>query len=183
MIAQTEIDKKETASRLIRAGVKMLECEVDDIAVHIIGSAALRLLSDLLEVKGRQFETELFRLAIFEDAKRIVVGLKPVLPDHPGIDEVTARLVSRLRSGLVSTVEDVSLTWDDDDRRILARTHLRPYDFARHADRNPSETIDLSEFRPSYVLSLAISALAFLDPGRPVEPEIQEFIEKSRYLQ
>lgn len=155
----------------------MLECDVDDIAVHIVGSAALRLLSDLLDADGRQFETELFRLAIFEDAKRIVNGLNPVLPDHPGIDEVTARVVSRIKAGLVSTVEEVSLTWSEQDRRILARTHLRPYDFARHADRNPSDTIDLSDFRPSFVLSLAISALAFLDPERSVEPEVREFVD------
>ena len=86
--------------------------------------------------------------------------------------------MSRLKAGPISSVDDVKLIWGDDDLRELARHHVRPYNFARHADRAPDDTIDPREFSPDYVLMLAIGAMSILNPARPLAVEVGDFIER-----
>ena len=145
----------------------------DELAVHMVATAAYRLVSDLKSQRGCDEVSDIWRTALFFCAKAFVDG---TLPGRLADDKEFLRLMREITNGF----EDFESLKYDEFRVLLPEGYARefwrrwnrPLNFLKHADRDSGALLPVSAVNNLLLLIMAYSAYLD-DAGRrtAIEPE------------
>ncbi len=178
LIKQSDLSKQEAAKRLIHAAVDMFSANADPIAIHVVASSALNILRELSKVDGRRFVERVFQSALFNGAASHVAGEPTGLPDHPMVNEWIEGLAQAIESGAVQEPCDIKI---NDAQKLEVETLkylVDPFNFLKHADRDPDGKLDVSEVKPVEATSFAVTAYGFLFPADKVDDKVGQFLKE-----
>lgn len=82
------------------------------------------------------------------------------------MDAVVQKVVGGIQSGEVTQAADLVINLDAAGRRALLDSIVKPYNFLKHADKDPLETMDNGDIDPDHVIGHALSALTMVSPGK-----------------
>ena len=147
--------------------------EEDELAIHTVASAAYRLISDLKSQRGRDEVTDIWRTAMFFNAKAFIDG---TLPGRLAEDQ---KFVQLMRD-ITNAFEDFESLGYDDFQVLLPEGYARrwwrywnrPSNFLKHADRDSEAILPESTINNPLLLMFAYSAYLDVAGGRTaIEPE------------
>jgi hypothetical protein len=141
----------------------------DELSIHTLVAAAFRILRDLIEKRGKDFEAEVLRAGFYAWAKQHRAGT---------LSEDVSNALKE--SGFLSLLETIAD--DDDPSRIrISRDKTKsrgwpsgPANFLKHADRHPDALLAASDVNNENFLIGA--CIAYLELMLPLSPEIEAFI-------
>lgn len=177
LTAQT-LTKQQVAKRLIQAAVAMFNANADPLAMHLVASSALNLLRELSKVDGERFVERVFRSALYNGAVKKLNGEETGVPDHPVVNEWIEGLTKAIESGGVKSADDITIN-DAGKLEVDSLKYLvDPFNFLKHADKDPDGTLDEADVRPVEATCFAVTAYGFLFPEDTVNEEIAGFLTK-----
>jgi hypothetical protein len=167
--ATVHLTKIAGAKRQLDTAIRLYFARDDELSIHTLVAAAFRILRDLIEKRGTDFEAELLRAGLYAMAKRYRAG---TLPENVSKDLKESGILS-----LFETIAD-----DDDPSRIrITRDKAKsrgwpsgPANFLKHADRHPNALLAASDINNENFLIGACVAYRELMPTS--SPEIMAFI-------
>jgi len=167
--ATVHLKKTTAAKRQLDTAIRLYFAHDDELSIHTLVAAAFRILRDLIEKRGTDFEAELLRAGLYAMAKRYRAG---TLPENVSKDLKESGILS-----LFETIAD-----DDDPSRIrITRDKAKsrgwpsgPANFLKHADRHPNALLAASDINNENFLIGACVAYRELMPTS--SPEIMAFI-------
>ena len=167
--ATVHLTKIAGAKRQLDTAIRLYFARDDELSIHTLVAAAFRILRDLIEKRGTDFEAELLRAGLYAMAKRYRAG---TLPENVSKDLKESGILS-----LFETIAD-----DDDPSRIrITRDKAKsrgwpsgPANFLKHADRHPNALLAASDINNENFLIGACVAYRELMPTS--SPEIEAFI-------
>ena len=175
-MAPNALSKQEAAKRLIHAAVVMSKTNADPLAFHVVASSALNLLRELSKVDGPRFIERVYQSALFNGASKKLAGEETGLPDHPVVNGWIEGLAKAIESGHVKEPTDIKINGAQ-KLEVDALKHLMdPFNFLKHADKDPEGMLDESAVKPVEATSFAIGAYIILFPGDAVAEEVAEFL-------
>ena len=160
--ADVHILKLAAARRQLDAAIRMKFMGEDELAVHTVAAAALGILRDILEQRGKPLLSEGARTGLFLYASELIAGTLPppdmdLLRSDPQLMKIISRIAEGLRSGAITSEADIKLNGRDDWRPLT-----RVANFLKHADRDASAHISASEVDNDTHLLFACGALKML---------------------
>lgn len=165
------IDKMTAAERLIQSAVDMLDRKDDPLAVHVVASSALSLLRELVGVSGDDYVAQLLNEAVYRAAQAELQGLPTGMPDSEELDAIVNTVVAGIQAGAVKSPADIIITTPQKEIRAWLDYIFKPYNFLKHADRDPLATRDEADFDPEGALAHAMTAyLMARGDGKLPEP-------------
>ena len=177
------ITKQAAAQRLILSAVKMFERSDDPLAIHVVASSALNLLRELTQARGPNFTTLSVREGIFRAALSRAKGKpEPFLGSAEELDGVIDQIVQLIQSGAVKSAEDLEISGGEIDERKYLDKIIRPFNFLKHAQRDPLTTLDEGDVDPFDALTHAIGAFYFLFPGEQLQEEVIDFLRARQFI-
>ena len=150
----------------------------DKLATFVVASAAYSTLRELVKAKGDSFQIAMLRAALFGEAKRRLLGLPAMLSDEPSVETIVDEIAERIRSGEIKNEDDLKLVLSKDDEREMIRHQTDPYNFLKHADRDPGGSLDEDEIDPFNVIVSALAAYSALFPFETMPMEVPLFLKK-----
>jgi hypothetical protein len=94
------------------------------------------------------------------------------------IEELIGQVQQGIRDGRFSDPADLKMTISEADRKVMRERLKVPYDFLRHADRNPDAELSEAEIDPLEAIMNATAAFSFAFPDRTLPSELHEFVER-----
>ena len=170
------ITKFDAAQRLIVAGIAMSDRGDDPLAVHVVASSALNLLRELIEQGGDDYVTRVIQQGAYHCAMARLKGEELNLPVNGTMEAVVAHVVKGLEADEIKQPSDLILTISADERHKLLAYITRPFNFLKHAQRDPLATLEEDDVHPTGALAHALTALSILDPDRKYPDEIGPFL-------
>ncbi len=173
-----DLTKQEAAKRLIHAAVEMFPANADPVAIHVVASSALNILRELSKVDGRSFVERVFQSALFNGAASHLAGEPTGLPDHPIVNEWIEGLAQAIQAGVVHAPTDIKI---NDAQKLEVETLkylVDPFNFLKHADRDPNGKLDESKVKPVEATSFAVTAYGFLFPADEVDGKVGQFLKE-----
>ena len=177
-----EIDKATAAERLVVNAIIMTERGEDSLAIHVVAASALQVLRDLLKKAGDEYVEQVLKVGAFAIASARVKGETVDLPPNAQMDAVVEKVVCGIQSGEVTRAADLVINLDAAGRRALLDSIVKPYNFLKHADKDPLETMDDADIDPDHVIGHALSALTMVSPGKPLPDTIKPYLERRDLL-
>src|SRR3546814_18527590 len=118
--------------------------DVGEVALssHVVASSALKLLRELMEAGGENYVEQVLKLGLFSAAAARLKGDPITLPTNPQIDALIEKVVGGLKAGEVTQPSDLTVTLDKEELRKLLDYITRPFNFLKHAQRDPLATLD-----------------------------------------
>lgn len=166
--------KQGAALRLIESGARMIAADEDAVAVHVVAASALNLLRELLSQGGPGLVEQLMQAGFYKAALDRMAG-KPV-PENEELERQLDLLIAAIESGVVVEPSDVGVLMDAQMERGLLDPMLRPFNFLKHAQRDPLATLDEADVKPVRALQLAIVAYLMLFPGDGLSEPVRSFL-------
>ncbi len=152
------VDKMTAAQRLIQSAVEMLDRKDDPLAVHVVASSALSLLRELVGAEGDDYVARVLNEALFRAAQAQLQGLPTGMPEAQEIEEIVDRVVAGIEAGAVKSPTDIIITTPKKEVRAWLDYIFKPYNFLKHADRDPLATREEADFDPEGALAHAMTA-------------------------
>ena len=177
------LTKQAAARRLILNGIEMAKRSDDPLAIHVVAASALNLIRELLAQRGPDLSAQALRYGIFKAAMARAEGKDSGLPDDGSLDKVLDQIASAIKKGFVKKAEDITLQLPAGDDRRMFDPIIRPFNFLKHAQRDPTSTLDESDVNPIQALMYAIAAFAFLFPGEPLPYQMADFSKKMGFIE
>lgn len=159
MIASVYVTKFAAAERQLRAAIRMFFVEEDDLAIHTIASAALRLLADIKNDRGMDEAADAHLTAIFYAVRSYKRGSLP--KSMTSNSELMAQIVEMatiLPIEADSQIEDVKVSIDAESARRYWQNRNKAANFLKHADKDPSATLDVTDVGNAHLLMQCLSA-------------------------
>lgn len=172
------ITKPEAAERLIVAAIGMSDRGEDALATHVVASSALNLLRELIEASGDNYVEQVLKLGLFSAASARLNGDMITLPTNPQIDALIEKVVGGLKAGEVTQPSDLTVTLDKEELRKLLDYIMRPFNFLKHAQRDPLATLDDEDVDPDGTIVHALTAFSMVCPGQKLPDQIAPFLSK-----
>lgn len=177
MTAEVALTKQAAARRLISSAVILARVEGDPLAIHLLGASALNMLRELLRGRGPDYVSRAIIEALFDAATRIARGDPVPFPTDPHTDELLRVIVEGIESGTVRSANDIGVVGPS-----IEYEHLRhitgPFNFLKHADRDPLAHLSESAFRPTETIIHAVCAFAMIFPDQGLDPHVKEFLNE-----
>ncbi|OYW46416.1 MAG: hypothetical protein B7Z08_01080 [Sphingomonadales bacterium 32-68-7] len=170
------LDKPEAAERMIVSAIAMTERGDDPLAIHVVAASALSLLRELIDKSGDPYVAQVLKLGLFTAAAARLQGEPIPLPTTPEIDAVIDRVVAGIDAGEIAAPADLILNLTADELRGMLGYIVRPYNFLKHADRDPLATLDEGDLDPEGVIIHALTAFSMVRPGKALPEEIKPFL-------
>lgn len=159
MIASVHVTKFAAAERQLRAAIRMFFVEEDELAIHTIASAALRLLADLKDDRGMDEAADAHLTAIFYAVRSYK---RDTLPKHmtsnPELMAQIVEMAAILPIEEDSKIADVKVTLDAESAQRYWRNRNKAANFLKHADKDPGATLDVTDVDNAYLLMQCLSA-------------------------
>lgn len=177
MLAVVAITKQSAAHRLIVAAAEMLEGHADPLAIHVVAASALNMLRELVDQQGASYQKRVLSTGLWQLAVSKSEGAPS---EHLGseLNRVLDLIIAGMGDGSVSSPADVDLWLSREDEYGLLRHIVAPFNFLKHANRDPEGTIDEADVRPVDATMHAITAYGMLFPGDELPPQIRLLVEK-----
>lgn len=175
-MAKLALTKQAAAHRLILAGVRMIARSDDPLAVHVVASSALNLIRELIQSRGPNYLTLAFREGIYRFALSRAQGEPDPFPITAEVDSLIDWIVHLIRSGQVASADDIVISGFQLDERKALDAVIGPFNFLKHAQRDPLATLNEEDIDPLEALTHAISAFSFLFPGERLPDEVAQFL-------
>jgi hypothetical protein len=172
------IDKPAAAERLILAAIAMSDCGEDPLAIHVVAASALSLLRELIEKGGDNYVAKILRQGLFTAATARSKDEPITLPTGPEIDSVIDQVVEAIRTGDVNQPEDLQISLGKDELRDMLGYITRPFNFMKHAQRDPLATLDDTDLDPDGVIVHALTAYSMINPDKGLPDSVKPFLEK-----
>lgn len=176
------IDKARAAERLVVSAITMAERGEDALAIHVVAASALNVLRDLIAKAGDDYVDWILKVGAFTIAAAQVKGEPVMLPTNAAMDAVVEKVVGGIEAGEVAQASDLIITLTAAERRQLLDYIVKPYNFLKHADRDPLATLDESDIDPDGVITHALTALSMVTPGKSLPDEIKPYLERHNFL-
>lgn len=177
------IDKAGAAERMVVSAVIMAERGDDPLAIHVVAASALSVLRDLIAKAGDEYVDQILKIGAFTIASARVKGEPITLPTNASMDAVVEKVVAGINAGEVTRPSDLIITLTAAERRQLLDYIVKPYNFLKHADRDPLATLDDSDIDPDGVIAHALTALTMVSPNRSLPEEIKPYLERHNLLE
>lgn len=176
------IDKLEAAERLIVAGIGMSERGEDPLAIHVVASSTLSLLRELIQANGDNYAAKVLKEGLFHAASFELTGKPVPRPTTPEIDALIDKVAAGIEGGHIKAPDDITVTLNSDELRDLLAYITRPFNFLKHAQRDPLAILDEEDVDPQGTLIHALTAYGMLRPGQALPDKIAPFLAKHGLL-
>lgn len=176
------IDKLVAAERLIETAVAMADRQDDPLGTHVVASSALSLLRELVTSQGDDYVARLLKEASFRGAQAKLQGTPTGLPQSDVIDEIVNKIARGIEAGAVKTTEDIIIVTPKQEVRSYLDYIFKPYNFLKHADRDPLATLDEGDFDPEGALTHAMTAYLMARGDGKLPETFADFLKKRGVL-
>lgn len=176
------IGKAGAAERMVVSAIIMAERGEDPLAIHVVAASALNVLRDLIDKAGDDYVDQILKIGAFTVASARVKEEPVTLPTNAAMDAVVEKVVGGIKAGEVTQASDLIITLSAAERRQLLGYIVKPYNFLKHADRDPLATLDDSDIDPDGAIAHALTALTMVSPGEPLPDEIKPYLERHDLL-
>jgi hypothetical protein len=171
------INKLAAASRQLDAAIRIFFIEEDELAIHTIASAALRILRDLLKKRGRNLAIKILQAGIYNMAWQYAEGTLPkeVLRNIENtvlMDVIRKILEIEAAQGSRFDYTGIRVTAEATFEQRMFPSHAA--NFLKHADRDPKAHLAVGDIKNEKVLSGACAA--YLDLMSTASLEVMTFI-------
>ena len=156
----TIVDKMTAAERLILTAVDMLGRKDDPLAVHVVASSALSLLRELVASQGNDYVSQVIKEGVYRSALAKIQGAPAGMPDSDILDSVVNSVAEGIEAGAVKSAGDIVIVASKKTVWSYLDYIFKPYNFLKHADRDPLATLDEADFDPEGAV-VAISSVEF----------------------
>lgn len=173
-----KVGKLDAADRLIVSGIRMMERGDDPLAIHVVATSALNMLRELIKHGGDDYNARVLKEGLFYAASCRSKGAEIAIPTTPEMDAIVDKVVSGINAGEVHQASDLIINLNAEECRKLLDYINRPYNFLKHAQRDPLATLDDSDVDPKGAIIHAITAMKFLEAGRKLPEEVSTFLTK-----
>ena len=159
MTASVHVTKFAAAERQLRAAIRMFFVEEDELAIHTIASAAYRFLADLKDDRGMDEAADAHLTAIFYAVRSYKRGTLPKhMTGNPEMMAQIAEMAAILPIGADSRIADVKASMDAESAQRYWRNRNKAANFLKHADKDPSATLDVTDVDNTHLLMQCLSA-------------------------
>ena len=165
------VTKLECAGRLLREAIHLFFEQRDELAVHVIGSAAYGILKDLTERNGRNQAAEVMYSGVFYPVRDHRRG---TLPRNFQSNSELMKFIEELaqkHSTIKASHEfkDFKIRMDPVGTRKYWKEHNKVANFLKHAKRDPDDRLDMDNVNNLFLLIQASASYAGL--GKILVPE------------
>lgn len=174
----TQISKASAAERMVLSAINMAERGEDALAIHVVAASALNVLRDLIDKSGDEYVDRSLKIGIFALAACRRQGEPMKLPTNAAVDDIVDHVVAGIDAGEVTQASDLTINLSVLERRAMLDYIVRPYNFLKHADRDPLATLDESDIDPHGTIAHALSALAMVSPDKELPPAAKGYLER-----
>lgn len=115
---------------------------------------------------------------MFAAAKAKISGNPISLPTNPEIESLIEGLAGDIEAGAISEPSDLTINLDQNELVEMLKYITTPYNFLKHADRDPFATLDESGFDTEGAIGHALTALTMVCPGKPLSDKIRPYLER-----
>ncbi|RSY81075.1 hypothetical protein DAH66_15395 [Sphingomonas koreensis] len=172
------IDKPAAAERMIVSAIAMSERGDDPLAIHVVASSALNLLRELIEKSGDNYVAQVLKLGVFTMAAARAKGEPVTLPTNPDIDALIDSVAAGIEAGEVNQPSDLTIALSTEALRDMIGYIIRPFNFLKHAQRDPLATLDEADVDADGAIGHALTAFTLVCPGKPLPDQIKPFLER-----
>lgn len=172
------VDKLTAAERLIVSGIEMVERGDDPLAIHVVATSALNLLREMIAKGGEDYSAWVLRQGLFHAATAQLKGTPAKLPTTPEIDALIGDVAAGIDKGEIKEPSDLKVTLTTEALRKLLDYIIRPFNFLKHAQRDPLATLDESDVDPEGAIIHALTAFSVLAPGQALPDQVAPFLAK-----
>ena len=176
-IRRVALNKQEAAKRLIQSAVSMTNAGSDQLAVHVVATSALNLLRELMKVGGEGFTEKVISSALFFGATKKLEGKDTLLPDQPQLNELIDRMATDIEAGHLTDPSELKFKGARKLERQALRHLVDPYNFLKHADKDPLGTLEEADVQPVEATCFAVTAYSLLFPTDTFDEEIGKFLD------
>ena len=153
------VDKMTAAERLMQNAVDMIDRKDDPLAIHVVASSALSLLRELVGTSGDDYVARLIKDGLFRET-----------------------VVRGIEEGGWKTAADVVVATPKNEVRAWLDYIFKPYNFLKHADRDPLATLDEGDFDPEGALAHAMTAYLMARGDGKLPETFTAFLKKQGIL-
>lgn len=171
-------DKAGAAERMVVSAIIMAERGDDPLAIHVVAASALNVLRDLITKAGDEYVDQILKIGAFTIASARVKGEPITLPIDAAMDAVVEKVVAGIKAGEVAQASDLIFTLTAAERRQMLDYIVKPYNFLKHADRDPLATLEDNDIDPDGVIAHALTALTMVSPGKTLPDKIKPYLER-----
>ena len=172
------VSKLDAAERLIVAGILMSERDEDALAIHVIAASALNMLRELIQNGRDDYAAWVLQQGLWHAAWAKLKGAPVNLPTTPEIDQLIDDVAAGIDNGAIKQATDLKVTLTPGQLRQQLAYVVKPYNFLKHADRDPLATLDESDVDAVGTIMHALTAYSMLCPGKTLPEEIAPFLAK-----
>lgn len=172
------VSKLDAAERMIVAAILMSERGEDGLAIHVIACSALNMLRELIQSEGDDYAARVLQQGLWYAASAKLNGAPVNLPTTQEIDELIDDVAAAMDKGTINQAADLEITLTPEQLRKQLAYVVKPYNFLKHADRDPLATLDESDVDTVGTITHALTAYSMLRPGKALPEEIAPFLAK-----
>jgi len=171
------LSKTDAAERLIVSGIMMREAGVDPLAIHVVAASALNMLRELIQLSGDDYAAFVLRQGLFHAASAQLKGAPVNLPTTPQIDGLIGEIATGILKGAILQPDDLKVTLSAAELRKQLNYIVQPFNFLKHADRDPLATLDEGDVDPDGAIMHALTAYSMLCPGKALPDKVRAYLE------
>jgi hypothetical protein len=142
----------------------------------------LNLLRELIEAKGDNYSARVLKEGLFHTASFKLAGKPLSLPTTPEIDALIDDVAAGIVGGHIMTPDDIAVKLSPKELRGMLAYITGPFNFLKHAQRDPLATLDDEDIDPDGVLMHALTAYGMLQPDKALPDSIAPFLAKHGLL-
>jgi hypothetical protein len=176
------LDKPAAAQRMIVCAMAMSDRGDDPLAIHVVAASALNLLRELIDRSGDPYIARVLKEGVFTAAKHIMAGEPTNLPESKELDAFIANVIGGIEAGNVQQSSDLIINGTAAEWRGMLAYIVRPFNFLKHADRDPLATLDEGDLDPDGAIMHALTAYSMIRPDFEWPEQAASFLAKHGLL-
>ena len=174
--ASITLTKQAVARRLMSTAVAIALADGDPLAIHLVGASALKIMRDLLKTRGPSYVDLHLIEGLYDVALRRARGEPPPFHLDPTSDQLIEAIATEIKSGQIKSAADMKIVGQTNEHKYF-KFITDPYNFLKHADNDPLETLDEADLRPIETILHCIAAYRSLFPNEQLERHVVDFAE------
>ncbi len=88
------------------------------------------------------------------------------------------KVVAGIDAGEVNQASDLQITLSADERRSMLSYIIRPFNFLKHARRDPLATLEESDLDPEGAIIHALTAFSMVSPNKALPDQVAPFLDR-----
>jgi len=146
------------------AAVDLANKDGDQLAIYLLATSALNILRELLRKRGPDYVTRGVLEGMFKFAQQRARGEPLGFEADANTNQLIDRIAAGIRNGSIKSAQDLRATGRSPEYDTLRYITL-PYNFMKHADRDPLAHLQENHVKPTEAILHSITAYAMLFPG------------------